>query len=602
MRKLWSLMLVAILVVSSFAVATAEEVDFTNIPRNETLTFAGFQWAPANNWNVLALSDTAWPVGDANRFLVYEALYMYNILTKENEPLLADGAPVWEDEYNVTVTIKDNIHFNDGTPLTAEDVAYTFNLANPDAEGGYITSWSNFWTYVEKCEQVDDLTVRFTIKQEPYNIYMLPQLLANTRIISKAQFSALIEECGGDIDKVREQFVEHPVASGPYIPVYHDETRIIAIRDDNYWGQADNMFGKLAEPKYIAHSVYSDNAACNMAFSMGDVDVAGQFLPDVWNLMETMVDKDGNSLVTTWYDEAPYQLGAGSPSLLFALDKDGLKDPIVHRAIALCLDYEAIAQNAMSGYSEKMVPCFLNPTLFGDYIDWDDEELQELMWDTSDLDGNIAKANQMLDEAGYTDVDGDGLREMPDGSKIEWKAECPYGWSDWNASLEILCESAKKIGLNIITYFPESSVYNEDVSTGNFEIVMNGPYGNLSVAQPWYAFYSVMYSKDVPALGDQATHNYMRYKNDEVDALIDAMASTSDKDAVIGYTTELIKLWLKDMPSVQLMYRPEMFETLYSGVWTGYGVNGDTKGATPQCCSYGNGIRNLYNITAKNAD
>ena len=94
MRKLWSLMLVAILVVSSFAVATAEEVDFTNIPRNETLTFAGFQWAPANNWNVLALSDTAWPVGDANRFLVYEALYMYNILTKENEPLLADGAPV----------------------------------------------------------------------------------------------------------------------------------------------------------------------------------------------------------------------------------------------------------------------------------------------------------------------------------------------------------------------------------------------------------------------------------------------------------------------------------------------------------------------------
>ena len=55
----------------------------------------------------------------------------------------------------------------------------------------------------------------------------------------------------------------------------------------------------------------------------------------------------------------------------------------------------------------------------------------------------------LLDEAGYVDVDGDGMREMPDGSKIEWKAECPMGWSDWNASLEILCESAKAIGLNI---------------------------------------------------------------------------------------------------------------------------------------------------------
>ena len=137
MKKLWSLLLVAILVLSTCMVASAEEVDFTNVPRNETLYWNGLQWGTPTNWNVLALSGTAWPVGDADRFLVYEALYMYNMLTNENEPLLADGDLVWEDEYNATVKIKDNIHFNDGTPLTAEDVAYTFNIANADAEDGY---------------------------------------------------------------------------------------------------------------------------------------------------------------------------------------------------------------------------------------------------------------------------------------------------------------------------------------------------------------------------------------------------------------------------------------------------------------------------------
>ncbi len=594
MKKLWTLLLVVVLMLSTFSGAFADNV-LTDIPRNETLYWNGLQWGTPNNWNVLALANTAWPVGDADRMLVYEALYMYNMLTGENEPLLADGPLTWEDDFNAIVKVKDNAHWNDGTKLTAEDVAFTFNIANPDADG-YRTTWTNFWTYMAKVEAVDELTVRFTIKEEPYNIYMLPQLLANIRIIPKAFTEELFAKCDNDIEKVRTEFVEHPVGSGPYIPYFYDDTRVIAIRDDNYWGQAENMFGKLAAPKYIGHGIYTDNAAGNRAFANGEVDVSQQFMPDVWVLKEDMKDADGNSLVHTWYSEAPYQLGAGSPSLVFNLQQEGLKDPVVHRAIAMCLDYQAIAQNAMSGYTEAIVPCFLNPTLFGDYIDFDDEELEELMWDTTDLDGNLEKANALLDEAGYADVDGDGMRELPDGSKFEWKAECPTGWSDWNASLEILCESAKKIGLNIVTYFPESSVYTVDQQTGNFDILMVSPYGNLSVAQPWYAFYSVLYSKDTMPIGEVTTHNFNRYTNPEVDEMIDAMAGTDDKDELIEYTTAIIKQWLKDMPTVQLMYRPEMFETLYTGVWTGFGMSGDTKGATPQCCSDGVAIRNLYNI------
>ena len=520
MKKFWSLLLVVALVLSCASMAFAE--DLTELPRNETVYTAGQQWGSPNNFNIFALSNTAWPVADGDRFPIYEALYMYNMITGESEPLIAESAPVWEDDYNFTVKIKENVHFSNGDPLTSADVVYTFNIADEE-NGGYYTTWTNIWTYFEKVEAVDDYTIRFTIKEEPYNKVMPLSKLTNVRIVPKAVSEALFESCDNDIAKVREQFVEEPIGSGAFKLAFYDDTRIVCVRDDNYWGQAENMFGKLTEVKYFCHPIYNDNAAGNLALANGEVDVSQQFVADVGNLVET-----GN--YQTFYSEAPYQLGFGSPSLVFNLQAEGLKDPVIHHAIARCLDYEAIAQNAMSGQTKQMQICFLNPTLFGDYIDFDDEELAELTWDTSDIDGNLEAANAMLDEAGYVDVDGDGFRELPDGSKLEWKAECPTGWSDWNASLEILCESAKKIGLNIVTYFPEASVYTVDHQTGNFDIVMLSPYGGPSPAQPYEACYSVLYSKDVPAIGTEATHNFNRYSNEDVDAAIEALGATDDPD------------------------------------------------------------------------
>ncbi|MDO4355519.1 MAG: ABC transporter substrate-binding protein [Clostridia bacterium] len=585
MKKFWSLLLVVALVLSCASMAFAEE-DLTELPRNETVYTAGQQWGSPNNFNIFALSNQAWPIGDTDRFPIYEALYMYNMITNENEPLIADGQPEWEDDYNFIVKIKDNVHFSDGTPLTSADVAYTYNIAD-EANGGVYTTWSNIWTYFEKVEAVDDYTVRFTIKEEPYNKVMPISKLANVRIVSKAISEALFEECGNEVAKVREQFVENPIGTGAFKLAFYDDTRIVCERDDNYWGQAENMFGKLTEVKYYCHPIYNDNAAGNLALANGEVDISQQFVNDVGALIET-----GN--YKTFYDEAPYQLGYGSPSLLFNLQKDGLKDPVIHHAIARCLDYEAIAQNAMSGQTEQMTICFLNPTLYGDYIDFDDEELAELMWDTTAVDDNLADANAMLDEAGYIDVDGDGFREMPDGSKIEWKAECPTGWSDWNASLEILCESAKKIGLNIVTHFPESSEYTLDYQTGNFDILMNSPYGSPSSAQPYEACYSVLYSKDVPAIGSEATHNYNRYTNEDVDALIEDLGATEDPDEMKEYVTAIVKQWLTDMPTVQLMYRPNMFHTVYTGVWTGW--SDSTSDVPPEVLTDGAAIRDLYNI------
>lgn len=589
MKRYLAILIAAIMLIGAMPAFASDVV--TEIPREESLVFNGQQWGTPANFNLFAMSNVAFPVGGEERFPVYEALYMYNMLTNENEPLLADGPVEWEDEYNLVVKLKDNIHFNDGEPMTADDVVFTYNVSNEE-DGGFYTSWSNVWSYLDKVEKVDDYTIRFTITADPYNMHMLPSQLARVKILPEHVWQPIVEEADGDPEKVRSIFNEDPIGSGPFKLYFWDETRIVCIRDDNYWGQADNMFGKLTEVTYMVHPIYQDNAAGNLAFSQGEVDVSQQFLPSVWELQESM-----DAPVTTYLSEAPYHLGAGIPSLLFNLTKPGLDDYAVRKAIALCLDYEAINVNAMSGYSEDLVYCFFNAYLFGDYIDFDDEELQDLMWDTTDLDANIAEANRLLDEAGYVDTDGDGMREMPDGSAIEWKAECPYGWSDWNASLEVLSESAKRIGLNIVTYFPEASVYWDDLYPGNFDIAMNSPYPSLSVAMPWQAAFNVLYSEGVPPIGEAASRNYNRYSNDRVNELIDLAAATDDMDTLIEYYTEINKIWLEELPTVLLMYRPQVFHTTYEGYWTGFAKADDGKNTPPMDCTDGAGIKDLYNIT-----
>ena len=137
-----------------------------------------------------------------------------------------------------------------------------------------------------------------------------------------------------------------------------------------------------------------------------------------------------------------------------------------------------------------------------------------------------------------------------------------------------------------------------NLQTGKFDIIMNSPYGALNTAQPWNSFYSVMYRGDVPEIGTEATHNYNRYGNDEMDALINELAATDDLEIQKEIVTELIIQWLKDMPTVQLMYRPAYFHTSYEGVWKGMPSLATTGTAIPPTVNELNaGIKALYNLT-----
>ena len=120
------------------------------------------------------------------------------------------------------------------------------------------------------------------------------------------------------------------------------------------------MWGKLPVPKYISHPIFKDNAAATTAFQNGDIDVAQIFITD---LQKLWLEQD--LPISTYVDEAPYQLCMTMPTLFFNTEVEGLDQVAVRKAIAMAVDYDQVISSAMSGQSPTFadVPrSVMNPT------------------------------------------------------------------------------------------------------------------------------------------------------------------------------------------------------------------------------------------------
>jgi peptide/nickel transport system substrate-binding protein len=561
----------------------------SSTPRNETLYFAGQQWGKINDWNPMsANSNNAMAINqvDAARELVYETLFMYNMLNGKTYGLLGTDYAWNADKTELTVHLNPAAKWSDGSKVTAEDVAYTFY-----AHTTYGSSQGNdFGLYISEVTAQDETTVilhsKLNEEGKPANPLKVEQYLTQVYVLQKAFLQTVEDRTGKDSEKFKLDTMEDFVHSGPYNKYYNDAQKVILIRDDNYWGQDASLFGKLPTPKYIAHTIYKDNKAGQVALAKGEVDVCQQFITDVQKLWE-----DQNLPISTYIDEPPYGICVCMPSAFFNTEKPGLDNVAVRKAIAMAVDFDQIIASAMSNQSptfEQVPRSLMNPT-DGEQAMVDKEALASYQFAGKDIDG----ANKLLDEAGIVDSDGDGWRDI-NGTKLSYKAECPEGWSDWNASLEIVAAAGKEIGIEITTFFPDADTYYNDFTTGNFDICMWSSPG-AGLTNPWQRamFY---FSEEYGKLEVNWSGNFGHYFNDRANELLKLIPLESDPAVLKEYYTELSKIWLEEVPSFALMYRPSVFHAVNETVWTGYPEQGDGTDIPPTDCTDGYGIAALYNI------
>lgn len=595
MKKLLSLVLALALALSFAAMAGAEEVH--DLPREETLYFGGQQWGPINGWNPLSsnmnngMASAAAPRG--SRTVMFETLYMFNILDGELYPLLADGDYEWNDDLTeMTVQINEAAKWSDGTPVTADDVAATWEAGIATKNGTY----NGYSTYIETVEAVDGNVVikaKLTENGEPVNPLQVLNFLSGTYICQKAWIDKITAEHNGDADAILNDPAEDVPFSGPYGPYFANNQIVAFIRNDNYWGQDDSMWGSLPAPKYIAHSIYQDNDATLIAFKAGQIDVNQQFIANVQNLWE----QDGLP-IATFMDEPPYGICATMPTAWYNMEIPVLQVPEVRKAIAIAVDYDQIIENAMTNQSPSFsdVPrSVMNPT-DGEQDLYDQEAVADLQWAGKDIEG----AKALLDAAGIVDSDGDGWREY-NGEKITLNAVCPDGWTDWQASMQIVAAAGKEIGIDINPEYPTYDIYQTiftKASQTDYAIFMWSPAG-AEPASPWGRVRALM-SSDFLGKDNNWSGNFGHYSNPRIDEIIAKIPLTTDEDELIELYTEATRIYLTDVPNFSLMYRPETFHAVNESVWTGYPEYDDGDNIPPADCTDGYGIACLYNLELAN--
>lgn len=286
-----------LLIMLALAVAfSAGTVAAQALPRHETLYKAGLQWGPPANFNPMGIG-VAWPMAINQEMLVYESLFVFNLLTGELDPLLAQSIE-WVDDLTGRITLHEGTRWQDGLPLTAADVVYTFELGRR-----YDLPFSPVWDFLESMVALDDRTVELKLNPaRPHRAMVLTEL-TQVRIVPKHIWE-IVEV---DFPTIREFPNWEPVGSGPYRLLRHSPEIIVLERHDDYWGTA--VFGTPA-PRFIAHPIFRSNDAANLALERGQIDWSQTFVPEVWKMWE-----ERGLPVGTWFAQEPYFLPASIPTL-----------------------------------------------------------------------------------------------------------------------------------------------------------------------------------------------------------------------------------------------------------------------------------------------
>jgi peptide/nickel transport system substrate-binding protein len=530
----------------------------TSFARNETLYVGGRQWGEPSTFNPLA-GWQDWPVNSMN--LVYETLLMYEPLKGELVPLLAESHKVTDE--GVEVVVNKEAKWNDGKPVTGEDVKYTFELGKKYRS----LLQGPLWAYITDVKLPEPQKVVFVLDPEKKNALPVLDACIEIRIVPKHVIEPLITAAKDNIDEfLKNKFDKNPLGSGPYSLLSYNSEKIVTVRNDNYWGNKVFFGGKMAAPKYVVHPIFKSNDHFSVGLQQGTVDVSASFVPRIQ-------EKKG---VKAWYDKEPFFVSTSIPMLWPNVLHGHLSDAHIRRAMAFAINYKDIRELAVSGYSDPLEPGLILP--FGlekKFYSAEDAKV----FGASRFDPEAAKAE--LKAGGYTAVFKDGeLVETRDktGKKLPTVyIKSPTGWTDWESIVRIAVKGMRTVGIDVRERFVDASLFWTALQSGDFDLIMNTPTPPPSPSKPWSRFDAVLNTADWQPEGQKMYKNMGRFNNPKdpsyiarFDDLMKQIPQIKDEVELIKAYRELNVLYMKHQPTIPLVYRADQFYEFTEKVWTGF--------------------------------
>jgi peptide/nickel transport system substrate-binding protein len=423
---------------------------------------------------------------------VYQLVYD-NLLALDDQLRVGPGlATAWDqpDPTTYIVHLREGVRFHDGHALTAADVVYTFrSLTAPD----FTSARKGAYRLLETVEAIDPLTVRFVLR-EPFGSFPINLVLP------------IVPDGSGP------ELATRPVGTGPYRFVrYAVDDRLVLEANPDYWNGAPANTG-------VVLKVVPDEIMRGLELRKGSVDlVVNDVSPDIVHQLQT---DDGMQVF-----ESP---GTDYAYVGFNLRDPALADRRVRRAIGYAVDRQAIVDYLRRGLARPAIG-ILPPA------SWAFEP------DVFQFTHDPAKAEALLEEAGYGDPDGPGpeprLRLTLKVSTNEFI----------RLQAAVLQQDLARAGIELDVRSYEFATLYADVLAGNFQLFTLQWVG---VSDP-DMLRRVFHSNQEPPAG----FNRGYYENPTVDDLIDRATVATDDGTRERLFAEAQQIIAEDAPYISLWYK-----------------------------------------------
>ncbi len=389
-------------------------------------------------WNAMMANETSTTVFTSG--MLYLGMVGFNNETQENEPSLAESWEHSDDGLTWTFHLRKGLRWSDGEPLTADDVIFTSKLLYDERIHPTAAELCSVGGQPFKFEKVDDATVR-VILPSPYGPFL--NVIGAVYIVPKHKLEAAYRDGTFESAYGLDTPVDQIVTSGPWRVAEYVPQQKVVLKPNPYFFEYDAARNRLPYLDEVVYMVVADQNAERLKFQSGESDEFYFRAEDYAQIKDG--EAAGNYTV--------YDLGMemGSNMVWFNLNTGKNPDtgaPYVtpakqavfgnldfRRAVAHAVDRQSMAQTVFYGTADPLygpIPPVNKKWYNPDIVRYD-----------YDLDA----ARKLLDEAGFKDTDGDGVREDGQGNPISFTIITNADSRERVAMGNILVDDLNKIGL-----------------------------------------------------------------------------------------------------------------------------------------------------------
>ena len=427
-------------------------------------------------FNPFATTQAAYGMGADG--LIYEPLIQFNMVAPpQYYPWLATSYAWSNGGKTISFTIRQGVKWNNGTPFTPADVAFTFNMLKKYPAINY-----NGLKIADVSTSGNTVTLNFPSAQ-----YTNLQSIAGTAMVPQSVWSSV-----GNPATFQDP---NPVGTGPYELGTFTPQGILLKKNPNYWQAAQVQVPAVDFP------VYTSNTGALNALFAGQIDWTGNFIP---GLQQNFISKDP---AHRGYWEAP----GGTNSLMPNLNKWPTNQLAVRQAISLAINRTLMAQEGEAGLEQPVTNATGMP--LPTFQAW----VGPVAGLTNSATANPAAAEQVLTKAGYTK--GSNGFFQKNGQTVALTIVDPSAYTDYAQVDELAAQELRAAGIDATFQGLSVNAWNTDVSDGDFQLTSHWSNGGLTP----YNMYDGWLDSSL-ASGNSATGDYERLNNPTIDTQLATLA------------------------------------------------------------------------------